>query len=88
MKIRYGNARLERELTRTNDDHETPLFVACKYDSHTIVEELCGAEYESIIDVNKPDKNGLTPLMIAEQKQHNNTILVMQLIGSFDNLYG
>lgn len=81
----YGQGTLRNQLNEINPQTGMgPLHIACKYDSHEIVEELVKASKKGCIDLNQVTTDGKTATMVAKQNSNNKTLLVLKLINSFE----
>ncbi|XP_041356884.1 palmitoyltransferase AKR1-like isoform X2 [Gigantopelta aegis] len=58
-------------------DHygQTPLHLACINGNLTAVKELCEQDG---VDIDLPDKNGKTPIMLATGRKHENIIIYLK----------
>ena len=75
---RYGNVKLQRELMKYNNEGDSALFFACKYDSHEIVEYLVST-YD-YIHLKLTNRTKQTPLQVAKEHHSIKTIQQIQFI--------
>ena len=82
---KHGNDRLKQELAKTNQERQSAVHIACRHNSHHIVEWLAGSKMMNFVNWNAIDNCGKTPEMVAEKHNCEATMLVLSLLKSFNN---
>ena len=68
------------DITKTDLQGRTPVWMAARLGAVHLLEALLSSNPKSTLAVNRPDKTGVTPLMVASSHAHGDPVCVNYLL--------